>query len=159
MVAKSVCPKCGITRKSGKTSCCAHGGSWFKNCGGAGNAKLDHTWYEGIKACRVRLQSKTAVGQHLHAAQQKSNRHYVNGTNMVSSKPFITAGTTFTLPSVNTPTPTPTSVTALVIAPANTRGKESIIAPTPKSTRAPINTSILINIPTPTHQSARLQCR
>ena len=46
------CPKCGTTNKSGKVSCCARGGSWFKNCGDEGNTKFDHTWAEGVQACK-----------------------------------------------------------------------------------------------------------
>ena len=58
-----VCPKCGTIHKSGKISCCGRGGSWFKNCGTAGNTQLEHTWQEGIRACKARTQSKTAMGQ------------------------------------------------------------------------------------------------
>ena len=46
------CSKCGTTKKSGKHSCCARGGSWFKNCGDDGDAYFDHTWAEGIQACK-----------------------------------------------------------------------------------------------------------
>ena len=46
------CLQCGIARKSGKRSCCAHGGSWFKNCGDADDTKFDHTWAEGVQACK-----------------------------------------------------------------------------------------------------------
>merc|ERR1712203_897227 len=59
----SVCPKCGTIAKSGKSSCCGRGGSWFKNCGSAGNTKLEHTWHEGMHACTARRQSGMAVGQ------------------------------------------------------------------------------------------------
>ena len=47
----SGCVKCGTTKKSGKRSCCAPGGAWYKNCGDAGDMKFDHTWAEGIQAC------------------------------------------------------------------------------------------------------------
>ena len=50
--SSSVCTKCGTSKKSGKRSCCAHGGAWFENCGDAGNTKFDHTWTEGIRACK-----------------------------------------------------------------------------------------------------------
>ena len=46
------CAACGIVKKSGKRSCCARGGAWFKNCGDAGDGKFDHTWTEGIQACK-----------------------------------------------------------------------------------------------------------
>ena len=47
-----VCPKCGILKKSGKLNCCARGGAWFKNCGDVGHSNFDHTWAEGIQACK-----------------------------------------------------------------------------------------------------------
>ena len=47
------CPACGIIKKSGKTSCCGHGGSWFEDCGSAGNTDFSHTWHEGIRSCRT----------------------------------------------------------------------------------------------------------
>ena len=45
------CLKCGTTETSGKRSCCARGGAWFKKCGDVGDTKFDHTWIEGILAC------------------------------------------------------------------------------------------------------------
>ena len=52
-----VCSKCGTMKKSGKPSCCARGGAWFKNCGDAGDPKFDYTWTEGIHACKSMLLS------------------------------------------------------------------------------------------------------
>ena len=55
LVAKRVsplCPKCS-TFRSGKRSCCARGGAWFRNCGRkkrSGSASA-HTWAEGMQAC------------------------------------------------------------------------------------------------------------
>ena len=46
----SACPKC--VKKSGKFSCCFRGGAWFNKCGKPGDPKFDHTWTEGIEACR-----------------------------------------------------------------------------------------------------------
>ena len=46
------CPKCSTIKKSGKHSCCARGGAWFKNCGDADDTQFDHTWAEGIEACK-----------------------------------------------------------------------------------------------------------
>ena len=51
-MSNPVCPKCGTVKKSGKRSCCARGGGWFKNCGDVGDMKFDHTWAEGIQACK-----------------------------------------------------------------------------------------------------------
>ena len=49
---KSRCVNCGTSKKSGKRSCCARGGDWSENCGDAGDTKLEHTWIEGIQACK-----------------------------------------------------------------------------------------------------------
>ena len=46
------CPKCRALKKSGKYSCCARGGAWFKNCGDADDTQFDHTWAEGIESCK-----------------------------------------------------------------------------------------------------------
>ena len=46
------CPKCGTFTKSGRNSCCAPRGAWFKNCGGARNNNVDHNWFEGVAACK-----------------------------------------------------------------------------------------------------------
>ena len=46
------CPKCAAIKKSGKFSCCARGGAWFKNCGMFVTKNVDHTWVEGVQACR-----------------------------------------------------------------------------------------------------------
>ena len=46
------CVKCGTAKNSGKRSCCAHGGDWFKNCGDVGDTKFNHTWAEGIQVCK-----------------------------------------------------------------------------------------------------------
>ena len=45
------CPKCG-SFKSGRYTCCAPGGAWFKNCGSPGDSKFEHTWSEGVEACK-----------------------------------------------------------------------------------------------------------
>ena len=50
--SRSVCVKCGSIKKSGKLSCCALGGAWFKKCGNAGDRQFDHTWAEGVQACK-----------------------------------------------------------------------------------------------------------
>ena len=66
----AVCPKCGTIKKSGKLSCCARGGSWFKNCGDNGDSKFEHTWVEGVQACNditsVSLSLKAQVQSMLH---------------------------------------------------------------------------------------------
>merc|ERR1712037_324506 len=46
------CPKCSTFEKSGRLSCCAPGGAWYRNCGGAGKRDVDHRWFEGVQACK-----------------------------------------------------------------------------------------------------------
>ena len=48
------CPKCGAFEKSGRLSCCAPGGAWYKNCGGAGNRNAFYRWVDGIAACKCK---------------------------------------------------------------------------------------------------------
>jgi surface protein len=48
------CLKCGMFKKSGRVSCCAPGGGWYKNCGGADNRNADHKWFEGVEACKCK---------------------------------------------------------------------------------------------------------
>ena len=51
------CPNCGTFKKSGRKSCCAPGGAWFKNCGGAHNKNVEHKWFEGVAACKRKSKS------------------------------------------------------------------------------------------------------
>merc|ERR1719331_1366096 len=46
------CSKCGKFKKSGRPSCCAPGGAWFKDCGAAGNTKVNYKWTDGANACK-----------------------------------------------------------------------------------------------------------
>ena len=68
----SACPECGTVRKSGKASCCGRGGSWFRNCGSAGDANFGHTWQEGIWACKTR-RSQAVTGRRRYHSQVKNN--------------------------------------------------------------------------------------
>ena len=61
----TLCPKCG-TAKSGQ-SCCGRGGSWFKKCGDSGDDNFEHTWFEGITACKTKSKRVCiAVDIHKH---------------------------------------------------------------------------------------------
>ena len=99
-ITVSVCSRCGTIAKSGKPSCCGRGGSWFKNCGGAGNTKLDHTWYEGIQACKARSKFNTVIGHELRSVQQKTigSSH---GADMTNHEAVIAAPKTSVFTSVN----------------------------------------------------------
>ena len=48
------CPKCGKFKNSGTRSCCAPGGAWVNKCGEDGTSK-DHTWFDGMEACKSTL--------------------------------------------------------------------------------------------------------
>ena len=85
-------------------SCCGRGGSWFKNCGGGGNTKLRHTWYEGIQACKARSKFNTGMGQQLNGAQQK-DIDASQSAGRASYRAVIAAANTITFMSVNTSTP------------------------------------------------------
>ena len=50
-LSSPVCSKCATFQNSGKRSCCARGGTWFKDCGNRGDPNSSHTWIEGIRAC------------------------------------------------------------------------------------------------------------
>ena len=63
------CPKCGTFEKSGRFSCCAPGGAWFKNCGSAGNRKVAHRWIDGVFACKRKFQGEERVGRSLLAQE------------------------------------------------------------------------------------------
>ena len=57
IASTSMCPKCGTFVKSGRVSCCAPGGAWYENCGGAGNRNVDHTLLEGTNACKRKFKA------------------------------------------------------------------------------------------------------
>ena len=109
----SACASCGTMTKSAKMSCCARGGSWFKNCGGAGKAKLRHTWYEGIQACKARSNSKAFIDYQLNVGQQKVIGAS-QGADMLNDKAVIAASKAFAFTSVKTSS-TPMSDTMLIV--------------------------------------------
>ena len=53
--SSNVCSKC-VVNNAGKLSCCASGGAWFKQCGDAGDTQFDHTWTDGIQACKGKFE-------------------------------------------------------------------------------------------------------
>ena len=44
------CARC-VATSEGKPSCCVEGGSWYRRCGDPGDL-LEHTWTEGLEACK-----------------------------------------------------------------------------------------------------------
>ena len=47
----TTCPKC-VANDVGTRTCCARGGGWYRTCGKKGDSKAEHTWDEGLRACR-----------------------------------------------------------------------------------------------------------
>merc|ERR1712032_1039733 len=82
--------------------------------------QLRHTWYEGIQACKTRVQFKTAMGRQSNAAQQRNSS---NAPGTVNSEAVIAAIKPFTSTSGNTSTPMPivtivnTSINTLATTP------------------------------------------
>ena len=79
------CLNCAIARKSGKRSCCARGGTWFKNCGDAGDPQFDHTWAEGIQTCKnvgssASVESSRKVMHHDAGVDQSPNATHLRNT-------------------------------------------------------------------------------
>ena len=71
---------CTSVKNFGKTSCCAPGGAWFKNCGDAGDTKFDHTWAEGIQACKGAADSVPVLSQRRVATHHSGVIAYPLGT-------------------------------------------------------------------------------
>ena len=100
-----VCPECGTMKNSGKRSCCGRGGAWFGKCGGAGDANLGHSWYEGIQACKAR-QFKVAVVHQVHASKPNNDDASPDPASMVArSKEVIATAHELTSTAVSTSKP------------------------------------------------------
>ena len=52
MEIASACPKCGMFKKSGRASCCAPGGAWYKKCGKIRHNGVQHQWIDGVNVCK-----------------------------------------------------------------------------------------------------------
>ena len=127
------CPKCGIIVKSDKLSCCGRGGSWFGNCGVAGEANLDHEWSEGFQACKARSQSENVVDPQLHDTQHESNAmsNDADRINFTASANMVTS----TLANLSTDSSTTTSLSMPTITAA------SVFMPHTSTDVAPVHTS------------------
>ena len=110
-----LCPECGFIFQSGKTSCCGHGGSWFGNCGSAGNTKLGHLWSEGIRACKVQ-KLQAAVGQQVHASQATNNGSSDDRSIGIDSGVSIVTPHIFAPTAIKTPTAIPAAAEIDVLA-------------------------------------------
>ena len=135
----TACRKCGIISKSGKNSCCGRGGSWFKNCGGAGNANVEHTWREGIQVCKMWSQSKAAIGRQSSAAKKLNSS---NGVGMANFDAVTTAATSIFSMLVNASTLTPTTMTVNTLITSSAHTPMTNTSSTVSIT-APVYTSVL----------------
>ena len=147
---RSVCPKCGATKKSGKLSCCGRGGSWFGKCGNTVNLDLDHTWHEGLQVCKALSQSNEVIAQQLIGAQQ-GWRDFPKHAGTAPSEAVITAPTL--LASTAAPIPyTPPAVIVPADASANTSTAHaaSQIKSTPNAELVAPMSPMLVNKPMPT---------
>lgn len=87
----SKCLKCGVMKKSGKRSCCTRGGAWYKSCGDVGDSSVDHTWFEGIQACKDFVSLTLTVQQR---ASMSSRYSMPNAGVTHSTKRFKLVGVT-----------------------------------------------------------------
>ena len=87
-----VCPKCAVIKKSGKLSCCAPGGTWSQNCGTSRNSNVDHTWVEGVQACKhiVSLFSDISKSQFI-SINQTTNAQSLNDVEQKTIGPSLTS--------------------------------------------------------------------
>ena len=111
------CLTCGIISKSGKMSCCADGGSWFGNCGSAGDANFGHTWHEGIQSCKSQ-QLQIVVGEQIHALQPKGNGSFHDNSLGMRSETVVAVSQIFASSSAYLSTRVPS--TPQNTLPANT---------------------------------------
>ena len=94
----SVCSKCATIGRSGKSSCCGRGGSWFGNCGNAGDTTVEHRWYEGLQVCRTGSGQESIVAEEMNSSDGVGNE---------TSEAVILATTKFEVNSTDTSTPIP----------------------------------------------------
>ena len=103
----SVCLACGTIKKSGKLSCCARGGSWFGDCAATVIAdwfiaEVQHTWYEGIQACKGRQRNKV-IRKQRNDIQENSNNTSSGAGNVTNAKTVILGTFADANASVNAP--------------------------------------------------------
>ena len=158
----SICPKCGITKKSGIMSCCGRGGSWFGNCGGIRDTNIGHTWYEGLQACKAQAQSKAVIGQELSDVSQERNAS-PSGVDTANSKSVAMAAKSAASASSRMAGAPPTVVSANISTAYATSKITSqqtitgttamIFSPVNMSTLTPIATTVGNPITTAGHMS------
>ena len=125
-------------KKSGKPSCCADGGSWFGKCGATGNTKLQHTWHEGIHACKER-QSKTAVIGVRQSAVQRNSRSSPDSANATNSREATAAAQLMTPTSANSPFLVTTSSNTVF---PNSSSRRSLVTQTHSAVDASVSITV-----------------
>merc|ERR1719201_3106010 len=124
--AISACAVCGSVKKSRKKSCCGRGGSWYRNCGTAGNKrnkKFGHTWFEGIQVCKKqRAQHVAAFGAFESSAADDQPLSDILKQLKVSTVASLNTTTDSTSTDVLTTAPAPTrALTSTSKTPATAR--------------------------------------
>jgi len=128
VIVSSTCAKCGTVGKSRRLSCCGRGGSWFRDCGSAGNKKVSHTWFQGIKACKAQNKIKNKAAKRAIGEESADSSDGAVEAIVTTAKKFaFTSGTPITKP-------VPTSK-------ANPSPKIDMTAPARASAKAPIAAS------------------
>ena len=84
LATRKTCPKCGTLKKTTRLSCCARGGAWFERCGDTSDIKFDHTWVEGIQACKgvAPVQSLVLLEKQVHVRSKGMMMRSINVTKM-----------------------------------------------------------------------------
>merc|ERR1712032_1462396 len=68
------CPKCGKFGKSGRVSCCAPGGAWYKKCGSAKNKNVQYKWSQGTDACWKQKKQKVLATRGSRVSRSAKNK-------------------------------------------------------------------------------------
>ena len=128
-IASLGCPKCVVLKKSGKSSCCGRGGSWFNRCGSDGSAHHDHTWTEGIQACRHWVESKRPAGSSHTLVSASTTAYDIDSAYGVDSASLIgiaAAPGRITVTLVNMLVPTPIAVSSTVLSNKSANARNTV---------------------------------
>ena len=88
-------------------SCCGRGGSWFGNCGSNGDTRHNHTWSEGLQACKTWTPSKiNRVEQQMDSlsdcVHSSKSKRVVKGAKLIAFTSSAQPGAFPIVESVNT---------------------------------------------------------
>ena len=118
IVRTTRCPKCGVAN-AGKLSCCFRGGAWFNNCGDDDDSEKDHTWFDGVDACK----SKSPEGINKHTLAQTIRYCFIvwYAISLCSFRCPIPVETVTTAPTKTAFRPTKTAFRPVVTVPTTPR--------------------------------------